>query len=60
MLVIVGELSLQDRIEDALDPSFTNVEDIRGLLREVEATGLTHPVVVALQNKEAALGGGAE
>ena len=58
--MIVGELSLQDRIEDALDPSFTNVEDIRRLLREVEATGLTHPVVVALQNKEAALGGGAE
>lgn len=34
-----GELSLQDKIEDALDPGLTNLDDIRGLLRGAEAAG---------------------
>lgn len=51
-----GELSLQDRIDDALDGTFTDSDAIRSLLSEAQSLGYSHPSVMALEVKLEDLG----
>ena len=46
-----GKLSLQDRIDDALDVAFSDGDTIRSLLSEAQSTGYSHPSVTALEVK---------
>ena len=55
-----GELTLQDRIDDALDGGFSDISAMRALLAEVQSTGYSHPSVMALEVKLEDLGSGAE
>ena len=46
-----GELSLQDKIDDALEPAFTDLKAMKALLNEARTAKHVHPSVISLGNK---------
>ena len=46
-----GDLTLQDKIDDALEGGFEDVAAIEALLSEAQAAKHVHPSVLSLQNK---------
>lgn len=52
-----AELSLQDRIDDALDAAFVDIDTIRSVLSEAQRASHSHPSVTALEIKLEDLGG---